>query len=93
MVMVLALYQHELAAGIHVSPDPEPPIHLPPDPIPLGCPRAPALGPLFPAPNLHCSSVLHMAMYMFQRYSLKSPHPHLLPLNPKVCSLYLCLGT
>ena len=28
---------------------------------------------------------------MFQCYSLKSSHPHLLPLSPKVCSLHLCL--
>ena len=35
--------------------------------------------------------VLHMVMYMFQCYSLKSSHPHLLPLSPKVCSLHLCL--
>ena len=60
-------------------------------PIPLGCPRAPALGALRHASNLHWSSVLHMVMYMFQCYSLKSSHPHLLPLSPKVCSLHLCL--
>ena len=35
--------------------------------------------------------ILHMVMYMFQCYSLKSSHPHLLPLSPKVCSLHLCL--
>ena len=28
---------------------------------------------------------------MFQCYSLKPSHPHLLPRSPKVCSLYLCL--
>ena len=28
---------------------------------------------------------------MFQRYSLISPNPHLLPHRPKVCSLHLCL--
>ena len=27
---------------------------------------------------------------MFQYCSLKSPHPHLLPQSPNVCSLYLC---
>ena len=32
-----------------------------------------------------------MVIYMFQCYSLKSFHPHLLPQSPKVCSLYLCL--
>ena len=29
---------------------------------------------------------------MFQCYSLKSSHPLLFPLSPKVCSLHLCLG-
>ena len=28
---------------------------------------------------------------MFQWYSLKPSHPHLLPQSPKVCSVYLCL--
>ena len=37
------------------------------------------------------SSVLHMIIYMFQCYSLKSSHPRFLPHRPKVCSLYLCL--
>ena len=36
-------------------------------------------------------SILHMVIYMFLCYSLKSCHPHLLPLSPKVCSLHLCL--
>ena len=72
-------------------PYPEPPSHLPPYPIPLGCPRPPALGALLHALNSHWSSVLHMVIYTFQCYSLKSSHPHLLPLSPKVCSLYLYL--
>ena len=32
-----------------------------------------------------------MIIYIFQCYSLKSPHPCLLPQSPKVCSLHLCL--
>ena len=67
------------------------PSHLPPLPIPLGCPRAPALGALLYASNMHWSSILFMAMYMFQCYSLKSFHPHLLLLSPKVHSLHLHL--
>ena len=43
---------------------------LPPHPIRLGCPRAPALGTLLHASNLHCSSILHMVIQMFQCYSL-----------------------
>ena len=64
-----------------------PPSH----PIPLGCPRALALGALLQASNLHWSSISHMVMYMFQCYSLKSAHSLLLPLSTKVCSLHLCL--
>ena len=55
-------------------------------------PRALALGALLHASNLHWSPILHMAIYMFQFYSLKSSsHPHLLPQSPKVSSLHLCL--
>ena len=36
-------------------------------------------------------SILHMVICMFQCYSLKSSHPRLLPLSPKVCSSHLCL--
>ena len=32
-----------------------------------------------------------MVIYIFQCYSFKSSHPHLLPQSPKVCSLSLCL--
>ena len=70
---------------------PESRSHFPPYPIPLGCPRAPAWSALLRASNLHWSSVLHMVIYVFQRYSLKSSHPCLLPHSPEVCSLYLCL--
>ena len=89
--MIFAIHQHELAIGIHVSPYPEPLSHLPPHSIPLGCPRAPALGAQLHASNLHWASILHMVMYMFQCYSLKSSHPLLLPLSLKVCSLHMCL--
>ena len=75
----------------NVSPYPEHPTHLPHHLIPLDCPRALALSALLPALNLHWSSVLHTEIYMFQCYSLKLSHPHLLPQSPKVCSLYLCL--
>ena len=44
---------------VHVSHHPEPPSH----PIPLGCPRAPALGALLHVSNSHSSSILHMVIY------------------------------
>ena len=52
-----------------MSHHPEPPSHLPPQAIPLGCPRAPALGALLHASDLQWSSILHilyMVMYMLQ---------------------------
>ena len=65
--------------------------HCPAHPIPLGCSRIPALSALLHASHLDWSSILHMVIYMFQCYSLKSFHPHLLPQSPKICSLHLCL--
>ena len=65
-----------ISMGVHVSPILNPP---PSHPIPLGCPSAPALSALFNASNLDWWSVSHMVIYMFQCYSLKSSHPHLLP--------------
>ena len=91
IVVVFAIHHHELAMSIHVSRHPESSFHLPPDPIPLSCPRAPALGTLLHASNLHWSSILHMGIYMFQCYSLRSSHPCLLLHSSKVCSLYPCL--
>ena len=63
----------------------EAPYHLPPHPLPLGCPRALALGALLHAWNLHWPSILHMVMYMFQYYSLKSSH------NLLIAILYIFL--
>ena len=80
-----------ISHGCTCVPHPEPPSHLPPHPIPQGCPSAPALSALFHASNLEWWSISHMVIYMFQCYSVKSSHPHLLPQSPKVCSLYLCL--
>ena len=89
-VMVFAIYHHESAMGVHVSPT----LNLvppPPHPIPLGYPRAPALSTLFHASIFLWSSVFNMVINIFQCYSLISSHPHLLPQSPKVCSLYPCL--
>ena len=64
-----------------------PPSHT----TPTSCYRALALGALPHTSNSHWLSVLHMVIYMFQCYSLKSSYPLLLPLSPKFCSLCLCL--
>ena len=80
-----------ISHGCTCVPHPEPLSHLPPHPIPEGLPSAPALSTLSHASNLDWQSVSHMITYMFQCYSLKPSHPHLLPQSPKVCSLHLCL--
>ena len=80
-----------ISHGCTCVPHPDPPSHLPPHPIPQGHPSAPALSTLSHASNLDWRSVSHMVIYMFQCYSLKSSHPHLLSQSPKVCSLHLCL--
>ena len=77
--------------GCSCLPVLNPTSHLPPHPIPLACPRAPALSTLLHTSNLHWPSVLHMVMFMFQCYCFKLSHPRLLPHSPKVCSLHLCL--
>ena len=46
-----------ISHGCTYVPHPESPSHLPPHPIPLGCPRAPALSALLYASNLHWSSI------------------------------------
>ena len=68
--MGFAIHRHESAMGVHVSHHPEPAFHLPPHPIPQGCPRTPALSALLHASNLHLSCILHMVIYTFQCYSI-----------------------
>ena len=70
---------------------PDSPSHLPPHLFPYGHPSLPALSTLPHALNLDWWSVSHMIIYMFQCYSLKSSHLCLLPQNPIVCSLHVCL--
>ena len=68
-----------ISHGCTCVPCPEAPFYVPPHPIPQGCPNAPALSALFHASNLDWRSISHMVTYMFQCYSLKSSHHHLLP--------------
>ena len=55
-MMAFAIHQHESATDIHVPPHPEPLFHL-------GCLRAPALGALLHAANLHWSYSLYMVNF------------------------------
>ena len=69
----------------------------PPSPLYLsGLSQNMALSALLHASNLYWSSILHIVIYMFQCYSLKSSHPRLLPHRPNlfftsVSSLLSCL--
>ena len=72
-------------------PHPESPSPLPPHPIPLGHPSAPALSTLSHSSNLDWQSISHMIIYMFQDHSPISSHPLPHPQSPKDCSIHLCL--
>ena len=80
-----------ISHGCTCVPHPEPPSLLRPHPIPQRSPSALALSALSHALNLDWSSISQMVIYMFQCYSLKSSHRHLLPQSPKDCPLHLCL--
>ena len=68
-----------ISPGCTCVPHPETPFHLPPHPIPLSHPSAPALSILYHASNLDWQFISHMIIYMFQCYSVKSSHLCLLP--------------
>ena len=56
-----AIHQHASATGVHVFPI----LNLPPHPIPLGHPSAPAPSFLYPASNLDWRVISYMILYMF----------------------------
>ena len=72
-------------------PQLEPPSHLPPHPISLGHPSAPAPSTLYHALSLDWWFISHMIIYMFQCHSPISSLPCPLPQSPKDCSIHLCL--
>ena len=78
--------------GCTCVPNPEPPSHLCPHPIPPGHPSAPALSTLYHASNLDWWFVSHMIIYMFQCRSPISSCPRPLPQSLKDCSIHLCLS-
>ena len=83
--------------SIHVFPILKPPHHhLPPHPIAVGHPSAPALITLYHASNLDWRFVSHMIFYMFQCHSPISSHPRPLPsskrlFNTSVSLLLSCI--
>ena len=74
IVLVFAIHWLESAISVHVFPIRNPLSHLPPHPIPLGHPSAPAPSILYHASNLDWWFILHMIIYMFQCHSLKPSH-------------------
>ena len=72
-----------ISHGFTCVPHPEPHPHLPPHPIPLGHPSA-------PAPST-CLMYPTWTGDLFQCYSLRTSHPRLLPQILKVCTVHLCL--
>ena len=78
--------------GCTCVPHPETPSHLPPHPIPLGHPSAPAPSSLSHASILDWRLVSHMIVYMFQCRAPVSFHPHPLPQSPKDYLIHLCLS-
>ena len=72
-------------------PHPEPPSHLPPHPIPLGHPSAPAPSTLYHASNLDWRFISHMIIYMF--HVILPYHPALtLSLRVQKTVLYICVS-
>ena len=69
-----------------------PPILSPPPTfLPSGLSQSTGFG--CPASCIKLALVIYFTLgkVHIQCYSLRPSHPHLLPLSPKVCSLYLCL--
>ena len=77
--------------GCTCVPHLEPLFDLPPHPIPLGHPSAPAPSTPYHASNLDWRFISNMIIYMFLCHSPISSLPHPLPQSPKDCSIHLCL--
>ena len=85
-----AIHWHESVMSLHVFPILNIPSHLPPHPIPLGHPSAPALSTLSHASNLDWQFISHMIIYVFQMLfsQIIPPSP-----SPRVQKsvLYICV--
>ena len=75
---------HECTCVTH----PEPPSHLPPHPIPLGHPSAPAPSTQYHASNLDWRFVSHMILYMLQCHYLTLALSH----RVHKTVLYICVS-
>ena len=65
-MVVFAIHRHESAMGVLVSHHPEPAFHLPPHPIPQGCPSALAL---------RCTLTLENGCASMEKHMLSIGHP------------------
>ena len=88
--IVMASATHRSQAYMWPLP-PLSPLPTPSPPPPTRLSRSTTFGSPRYTSIAHWLSLLHMVIYMFQCYSLKSSHPLLLPLCSKVGSLCLCL--
>ena len=80
-----------ISHGFTCVPHPEPPYHLPPHPIPLGHPSAPAPSTCLMHPTW-TGDLFHTWQYTcFDAVLSGHSHPHLLPQSPKFCSIHMCL--
>ena len=77
--------------GFTCVPHPDPPLPPPSPSYPSGSSQCTSSEHLSHASNLGWWSVSPLIVYLFQCYSLRTSHPHLLPQSPKVCSVHLCL--
>ena len=79
-----------ISHGFTCVSHPDPPSRLPPHPIPVGHPGAPALSTCLMHPTW-AGDLFHPWQYTCFSCSLWTSHPCLLPQSPKVCSVHLCL--
>ena len=80
-----------ISHGLTCVPHPDP-LLLPPSPShPSGSSQCTSPEYLSHVSNLGWWYVSPLIIYMFQCYSLRSSHSHLLPQTPKVFSIHLCL--
>ena len=77
-----------ISHGSTCVPHSDPPSRLPPHPIPLGLPSAPAPSTCLLHPT---GDLFHPWYYTCFSYSLRTSHPHLLPQSLQVCCVHLCL--
>ena len=83
----LTWISHGFTCVSHPEPLPLPPCQSQPS----GSSQCTSPKHLSHASNLDWWSVSHLIIYTFWCCSLRSSHPRLLPQNPKVCSIHLCL--